>query len=139
MRLLLAVFAAAAVAATPALSADTLYDDLGGRDGVNAILARLFTAVTSDPRTAPSFEGADIPVVHERLARQICDISDGPCTYDGLSMADAHIGLEVTEVQMNAMIELLQDAMAAEDVPFRTQNKLLARLATFHRDIVTAR
>ena len=138
MKRLIAVLASAALFGT-AFAKDTLYDDLGGEAGVDAILERLFVAVTTDPRTAPSFEGADIPVVHERLARQICDISDGPCAYDGLSMADAHIGLEVTEVQMNAMIEQLQDAMDAEGVPFRTQNRLLARLATFHRDIVTAR
>ena len=139
MRSIIAAVVAAAALNSPAFASDTLYDDLGGRDGVDAILARLFVSVTSDQRTAPSFEGADIPVVHERLARQICDVSDGPCIYDGLSMADAHVGLEVTEVQMNAMIELLQDAMQAEGVSFRTQNRLLGRFATFHRDIVTAR
>ena len=139
MKTIIAALAAAAALGGAALAGDTLYDDLGGEAGLDAILTRLFASVTTDPRTAPSFEGADIPVVHARLARQICDISDGPCTYDGLSMADAHIGLEVTEVQMNAMIEQLQDAMDAEGVSFRAQNRLLARLAAFHRDIVTAR
>jgi hemoglobin len=45
--------------------------------------------------------------------------------------------LKVNRAQFNALVENLQDAMAKNDVPSRTQNRLLALLAPMHRDIVT--
>ena len=36
----------------------------------------------------------------------------------------------------NALVEVLQASMAAQGVPFATQNRLLARLAPMHREIV---
>jgi hemoglobin len=52
-------------------------------------------------------------------------------------MADAHAHLGITRADFNALVEHLQDAMDAARVPFATQNRLLARLAFSHRDIVT--
>ena len=51
----------------------------------------------------------------------------------------AHLwaGVKVAQILRKADSDLLQDAMRAADIPFRTQNKLLALLAPMKRDIVT--
>jgi hemoglobin len=49
----------------------------------------------------------------------------------------AHKGLHLDEAQFNALVEGLQAAMDDCDVPFRTQNRLLAVLAPMERDVVT--
>jgi hemoglobin len=38
-------------------------------------------------------------------------------------------------MQFNALVEDLQKAMSERGIPFRAQNKLLAKLAPLHRDI----
>jgi len=52
-------------------------------------------------------------------------------------MVDAHAGLGIRRADFNALVEHLQDAMDAAGLPFATQNRLLARLAFSHRDVVT--
>ena len=37
---------------------------------------------------------------------------------------------------VNALVEVLQDTMDAQGIPFRDQNRLLARLAPMHREII---
>lgn len=52
-------------------------------------------------------------------------------------MASSHKDHGITTREFNALVEALQEAMDEEGVPFRAQNKLLAKLAPMKRDIVT--
>jgi hemoglobin len=51
-------------------------------------------------------------------------------------MKRAHSGMDITKSDFNALVEVLQLTMDAQDIPFRVQNQLLALLAPMHRDIV---
>ena len=51
-------------------------------------------------------------------------------------MKKSHIKLGITEREFNALVEQLQQAMDEEDIPFHTQNRLLALLAPMKKDIV---
>jgi hemoglobin len=50
-------------------------------------------------------------------------------------MRTAHKGFDIGRDQFNALVEDLQKAMNEKGIPFRAQNKLLAKLAPLHRDI----
>ena len=52
-------------------------------------------------------------------------------------MSAAHKGLHLTNADFDALVEDLQDALDAAGVPFRVQNRLLARLAPMQKDVVT--
>jgi hemoglobin len=52
-------------------------------------------------------------------------------------MKDIHAGRDINRANFFALVEALQVAMNKHNVPFRSQNKLLAVLAPMHRDIVT--
>ena len=52
-------------------------------------------------------------------------------------MHDAHKGLHLTNFDFNSLVEDLQKGMDEANVPFATQNRLLARLAPMQHDIVT--
>ena len=73
----------------------------------------------------------------ESLAEQICNVTGGPCKYTGANMKKAHIDMKIKKSDFNAVVEGLQDAMTAHNIPFRVQNQLLARLAPMHRDVIT--
>ncbi len=132
-------FAAAAAGADSPARSDRLYRALGEREGI-ARITEEFTAITfADPQIGPIFDESNIPRFKQKFADQICMIAGGPCIYDGLEMRESHAPLDLTTAHFNAVVEHLQLAMRREGVPYRTQNKLLARLAPMHREIVTRR
>ena len=126
---------AAALLVAPA-RAGTLFDDLGGRAGLTRIADAILQRVQADPRIRDKFDDANIERLQGLLTLQFCVVSGGPCRYPGRNMKTAHADLDLAPRHFNALVEDLQDAMDAQGVPFRTQNRLLARLAPMHRDIV---
>lgn len=117
--------------------AATLFDDLGGKPGLENLIARATTIYTTDPRIASMFEDTNIERFRTKLYEQICQIADGGCTYTGHTMAEAHRGLHLDTRQFNYVVEDLQMAMDQLAVPFTVQNRLVARLAPMYRDVVS--
>ena len=91
----------------------------------------------ADPRTAGIFVATDMVRLRRTLKEQFCYVLGGGCGYSGRSMVDAHDDLGLQPADMGALVEHLQNAMAAEGVPFHTRNRFLAKLAPMRRDIVT--
>lgn len=133
-----ALLLAAALLGGPA-RAGTLYDDLGERAGLTRIVDGMVHRALLDPRIKETFDDANIERLQGLLVLQFCVVTGGPCRYPGRDMKAAHADLHLAPRHFNAIVETLQDAMDAEGVPFRTQNRLLALLAPMHRDIVATR
>ncbi|MGX5914461.1 group I truncated hemoglobin [Aliidiomarina sp. Khilg15.8] len=122
----------------PALSAteDSLYDALGERAGIEQLMQDMLLNIADDRRIVEHFRDADIPRLHRLLTKQLCDITGGPCTYEGETMVESHTGMDVSRADFNALVENLQLAFDQNEVPVSTQNRLLALLADMHGDIV---
>lgn len=120
----------------PAQAADTLYDDLGGQDALVKIVDQMMVYSLADPRIAESFDNTNIERFKPILVEHFCALTDGPCTYEGQDMKRVHTGLDIKTFQFNALVENLQKSMRDADVPFKTQNRLLAILAPMHSDVV---
>ncbi len=135
-RKLIAVLLAAG-SLNAAAADDSLYRDLGGSAGIRRIVADLLPAVQADARINASFDGVDMEHLAEKLEEQFCDVAGGPCKYSGKDMRTIHEDLALNHAHFNALVEDLQFAMARNGVPSRVQNRLLARLAPMHRDVVT--
>lgn len=114
----------------------TLYEELGGKDGVEQIVELLLTKISDDPRIAAQFAAVDILRLNDKLIEQICFESGGPCTYTGKDMVEAHAKQKVSNADFNALVEDLMWAMDQRRIPRTTQNRLLARLAPMHAEIV---
>lgn len=115
----------------------TLYSRLGGQAGVSRIVDGLMLLCFNDPRLKADFDNINPDRLRTRIGMYVCQVSDGPCTYNGRAMSAAHKGLHIDQARFNAVVENLQTAMDRADVPFWTQNQLLARLAPMQRDIIT--
>ena len=135
LRFLIALFLAASLQVHAA--DDSLYAALGGSAGIRRIVADLVQTVQADARIRDSYDGADFVRLAAKLEEQFCEVSGGPCKYSGKDMKSIHEDLAVNRAQFNALVEDLQQAMQKNDVPSRTQNRLLARLAPMHREVVT--
>lgn len=114
----------------------TLYERLGGADGIAAITEAMLVRSADDPRIRDDFAEADIVHLHAMLTEHLCSLTGGPCTYSGRDMKAAHGGLGLTEADFNALVENLVDAMTEQGVPLGAQNELLAILAPMRADVI---
>ena len=112
-----------------------VYKQFGEQAGLVALMDLFMSKLVADPRTRRFFENADQVAVKKHLVEQFCVILGGPCNYTGRDMRTAHKGFDIDRGQFNALVELLQQSMSERGIPFRAQNKLLAKLAPMHRDI----
>ena len=123
-------------AGAPVARAETLYDALGGHSNLVRIVDAMMRHNQEDERIKHTFDDANKKRLKELLVTQLCELSGGPCVYRGRDMRKAHSGLRLTTAHFNALVENLQFAMDENDVPFRTQNRLLALLAPMMPDTV---
>src|SRR5580658_6280392 len=135
----------AALASSAALQAkDTsLYQRLGGKPAITAVVdefvARVaadsrinafFAATAADPQRLAAFKG--------KLVDQICQASGGPCKYTGKDMKSAHAGMGIREADFNALVEDLVGALDKLKVAAADKNTLLGVLGPMKGDIVTS-
>lgn len=114
----------------------SLYQELGGQAGLTQLMDDFMSRLLADPRMNPFFKDADQAHVKAQLVAQFCEVSGGPCKLKGPDMKKAHAGMDITKRDFNALVEVLQASMRARGIDFSTQNRLLARLAPMHRDII---
>jgi len=120
-------------AGTTPIPGDAVYRSLHERAGIDRIVVDLIARCQADSRIAEIFKGTDLVRLHRTLVEQLCYISGGPCHYSGRDMATAHKDMGLQNHDFNALLENLQAAMDRERVPFRDQNRLLAKLAPMQR------
>jgi hemoglobin len=116
----------------------TLYDRLGGKDGVDAIALNFTKNLLADPRVNKSFKKSKDGLEHFRAAfsEQLCQLAGGPCQYAGKSMKDAHKGMGITDAQFDAVVEDLKLALDEKGVAEQDKSELFAALAPTKADIV---
>ena len=125
-RLLLLSLCLSACAAAPKA---TLYDDLGGDAGIARLVSKLVEKYRADQRINGLFNETNFEYFADRLKEDICVRAGGPCEYQGLSMEDAHSGMDIKESEFNYFVEDSQVAMDEIGLPVGVQNRLLKLLA----------
>lgn len=133
--------AADTTASSTSVTTDTsasrsLYDRLGGKSAITAVVDTFVARVAADTRINKKFAKSNIPRVKSEIVDQVCTETGGPCTYTGRSMKEAHRNMKVTEGEFNALVEDLTAALNVFKVPAREQNELLSALGTMKGDIV---
>ena len=119
----------------------SLYDNLGGKKGITAVVDDFVGRVAADSRINGFFkETASHPsrlaAFKSNLVDQICQASGGPCKYTGKSMKEAHAGMGISTADFNALVEDLVAALDKFKVAEPDKQKLLGVLGPMKSDIV---
>lgn len=122
----------------------TLYDRLGGTDGILAVVDGLLKNVGDDTRIRRVFEKVlkdKDRAAHLRgqLAALFCQEAGGDCKVDGRAVKAAHKELRLGDPEWNAFVEDLTKALRDKGVAEADQSELLQKLGAMHDDIVTVR
>jgi len=119
----------------------SLYDRLGGKKAISAVVDEFVNNVANDNRINKFFSDTAsdkkrLKAFKSKLVDQICEASGGPCKYTGKDMKTAHAGMGISEADFNALVEDLVKALDKFNVPAAEKNELLGALGPMKPDIV---
>ncbi len=115
----------------------SLYDRLGGKASITAVVDDFVARVAVDRRINRFFATTDIPSFKAKLVDQICEASGGPCKYTGRDMKTLHAGMGVSDGDFTALVEDLVATLDKFKVPEKEKTELLGVLGPMRKDIVT--
>jgi hemoglobin len=116
----------------------SLYERLGKKEAITAVVDDFVNRVANDNRINGKFANANIPRLKKMLVDQICEASGGPCTYTGKDMKATHVGMGITNADFDALVQDLVASLNKFKVGEREKTELLNVLGPMRKDIVTA-
>ena len=131
-------------AAQKAAKEKSLYDRLGGKTAITAVVDEFVSRVAADSRinhffAATASNPARLASFKMKLVDQICEASGGPCTYTGKDMKTAHQGMGISTGDFNALVEDLVGALDKFKVGKAEKDQLLGVLGPMQSAIVEKR
>ncbi|HZS45507.1 MAG TPA: group 1 truncated hemoglobin [Blastocatellia bacterium] len=114
----------------------SLYDRLGGKKALTAVVDAFVGRVAADTRINQKFGKSDVTRVKVHLVEQLCAATGGPCKYTGNDMKTAHQNMKVTEGEFNALVEDLVATLDQFKVPEKEKGELLGILGPLKGQIV---
>jgi truncated hemoglobin YjbI len=114
----------------------SLYERLGGKEAISAVVDDFAGNVLGDPRINKKFAKTDANRLLANLKDFVCFATGGPCKYTGLDMKTSHKNMGTTAGEFNALVEDLVKTLNKFKVPDKEKNELLSALAGLKGDIV---
>lgn len=116
--------------------ADSLYERLGGTEGITKIASDLVDLHLKNPRISTRFAESDVDFLKNGAATFFITGSGGPAVYQGNDMLETHKGMNIDS---DEFLSVLDDAMSALDkngVNQREKEEVLFILYSMKADVV---
>ena len=117
----------------------SLYQRLGGYDGIAAATDDLLARLQADPRIKDYWKGSSLEV--RRRGRQLvvdfmAEAAGGPVYYVGRDMKKAHEGMQIGEADWAVFIEHAEAMLDHFGVPARERGEVLGFLSSLKDEVV---
>lgn len=120
----------------------SLYERLGGKDGVVKIVDSFLQNVQIDPKLKNAFGktvGPKAEHFKQMMVELICEQTGGDCKYSGKEMKAAHTGMKITDDQWNAAIADLTLALDEYKISEQDKSEFFSLLSKYKEDIVAVK
>ena len=118
------------------MSEQTLYDRLGGHDGIRAVVDDFYDRLVEDEELGPFFEEADMDLLRRTQTDFLCEAAGGPETYDAAPVREAHLHVPFTPEHIQRAVELLEESLDAFDVPEEDAQTVVNAVAAYEADLL---
>jgi hemoglobin len=115
---------------------ERLYDRLGGRDGIRAVVDDFYDRLAADEQLGPFFEEANMERLRRTQTEFLCQAAGGPETYDAEPVREAHLHVPFTPEHIQRAVDLLYEGLAAFDVPDDDADAVVEAVANFEEDLL---
>lgn len=117
---------------------DSVYEEIGGREAVEAVVSDFYDRVLADELLEPYFEDADVQELYAHQVQFVSTVAGGPVEYEGEDMQTAHEGMGITEDAFERVAEHLEAALRSNGVPPAHVASILEAFAAYEDDVVEA-
>ncbi|WP_078119820.1 group I truncated hemoglobin [Thiosocius teredinicola] len=114
----------------------SLYDRLGGRPGIEAIVEDIWNNHVSNPLINKRYADSDPKEVKRLVAEMCCAGFGGPETYTGKDMIAAHKGMNINDTEFVAVCDDVLKALDQNNVGQREKDEILCILYSLKNDVV---
>ena len=118
------------------MSEKTLYDRLGKKEGIRAVVDDFYDRLLVDAELGPFFEGADMEKLRRTQTDFLCEAAGGPETYDAEPVREAHLHVPFTPDHIQRAVELLYESLDAFDVPEEDADAVVQAIAAYEEDLL---
>lgn len=115
-----------------------LYERLGERDGIRAVVDDFYDRLLADDELGPLFEDADMELLRETQTDFLCEAAGGPETYDAKPVREAHLHVPFTPELIQRAIDHLYASLDAFDVPEDDAEKVVSAIAVYEEDLLAS-
>ncbi|WP_225336490.1 group I truncated hemoglobin [Halomicrobium urmianum] len=116
--------------------AQSIYERIGGRDGVEAVVSDFYDRVFDDPLLEPYFEDTDREALYAHQVQFISTVAGGPVSYDGADMQQAHEGMGISDEAFDRVATYLAEALRENDVTEDDVDAIIDQVADLQPDVV---
>ena len=121
------------------MSHKSLYDRLGGYDGITAFANNLLPRLQADPQLGRFWQNrGDDGIAREKqlLIDYLCSCAGGPVYYTGRDMKLSHKGMKISEGDWSIFLQHAGDTMKALQVPPPECEEVSSFVLSLKKDIV---
>jgi hemoglobin len=93
------------------------YERIGGAPSVTEAVERFYRRLLADDELAPFFAGTDLAQLKRHQVALISQVLDGPKSYAGRELAEAHRGMDISIGQYQAVGAHLTAVLEELEVP----------------------
>lgn len=116
----------------------TLYERLGGYDGIRTVVDDFYDRLVDDEQLGPFFEGADMEKLRRTQTDFLCEAAGGPETYDAEPVRGAHLHIPFTPAHIQRAIDLLYESLEEFDVTDDDADKVVNAIAAYQDDLLAS-
>ncbi|MCG3170196.1 MAG: Group 1 truncated hemoglobin GlbN [Pseudomonadales bacterium] len=123
------------------MSAKSLYERLGGYDGITAFANDLLPRLMADSQLGRFWQNrGDDGLAREKqlLIDYLCSSAGGPVYYTGRDMKTSHKGMKISEDDWSIFLHHAGATMDALQVPAPERNDVVAFVSSLKGDMVEA-
>ena len=108
----------------------TLFDKLGGQQGLEQIVDEFYKRILADSTLNHYFAHTDMEKQRHQQVAFFSDIFEGPKQYSGRTMETTHKGMNLQQQHFDAIAKHLSEAVAVRGVSQEDANAVLARVSS---------
>ena len=114
----------------------SLYERLGGTEGITSIASDLVDIHVANPRIAPRYANSDLAKVKNGAATFFITGTGGPAVYEGKDMLATHKGMNIDCAEFMAVLDDALEALEKNNIGQREKEEVLYILYSMRSDVV---
>ena len=116
----------------------TLFERLGGLDGLRPLVDDLVGIIAADPRIQDRFRTADFRQLKSSMLLELCARSGGPCRPEPNRLREAHADRDIEPGEFEAFVEDAALAARRAQLPPEDLDEFVDLISSMESEVVAA-